>query len=77
MHGNITRKFPEQLPLSQTSKNVMFFFLSLSFFFYKVGEQEDRTDPAVGGGGAGKGGKRVDMVQKMCTLVCKCKNDTC
>jgi hypothetical protein len=26
---------------------------------------------------AGKGSRRVNMVQKMCTHVCKCKNDTC
>jgi hypothetical protein len=25
----------------------------------------------------GKGGKRVNMVQKMCIYECKCKNDTC
>jgi hypothetical protein len=25
----------------------------------------------------GKGGRRVNMVQKLCTNVCKCKNDTC
>jgi hypothetical protein len=26
---------------------------------------------------AEKGGRRVNMVQKLCTHVCKCKNDTC
>jgi hypothetical protein len=31
IHGNITRKLPGQLPLSQISKNVMFFFLSFTF----------------------------------------------
>jgi hypothetical protein len=25
----------------------------------------------------GKGGMKVNMVQKLCTYVCKCKNDTC
>jgi hypothetical protein len=29
------------------------------------------------GGVGGKGSRRVNMVQKMCTHVCKCKNDTC
>jgi proteasome lid subunit RPN8/RPN11 len=26
---------------------------------------------------AGKGGGRLNTVQKMCTHACKCKNDTC
>jgi hypothetical protein len=26
---------------------------------------------------AGKGGRRMNTVQIMCTHVCKCKNDTC
>jgi hypothetical protein len=26
---------------------------------------------------AGKGGRRMNTVQKMCTHVCKCKNDNC
>jgi hypothetical protein len=52
-----------------------------SFFFYKNGEQEGRTGPEEGVGTsrsrevAGKGGRRVNTVQKMCTHVCKCKND--
>jgi hypothetical protein len=25
----------------------------------------------------GKGGRRVNLVQKMCTDVCKCQKDTC
>jgi hypothetical protein len=29
------------------------------------------------GGGGGKGGRRMNMVQKMCTHICKCKNGTC
>jgi hypothetical protein len=58
----------------------MFFFLS--FFFYKIGEQ-DRTGPAGEGwhqwerGGGRERGRRMNMVQIMCTHVCKCKNDTC
>jgi hypothetical protein len=58
-----------------------FFFLC---FFYKIREQEGETDPAGRGDGtsgrrevAEKGGRRMNMVQKMCTHVCKCKNGTC
>jgi hypothetical protein len=53
------------------------------FFFYKIGEQVTRTAPVlrVGTSGleenVGKGYRRVNMVQKMCTHVCKWKNDTC
>jgi hypothetical protein len=59
----------------------MSFFKFFYFFFYKIGEQEGKT-----GGGhyssgrqevAGKGGGRVNTVQKMCTHACKCKNCTC
>jgi hypothetical protein len=46
--------------------------------------QEGRTDPAQGDcwfqwewGGAGKGGRRINMMQILCIYVCKCKNDTC
>jgi hypothetical protein len=43
MHGSNTRNLSVQLSLSQTSKNAMFFLLSLMvFFFYKIGEQEER-----------------------------------
>jgi hypothetical protein len=31
-------------------QNVMFFFLPLSFFFYKIGVQDSKTVPVVGGG---------------------------
>jgi hypothetical protein len=45
----------------------------------KIREQEGKIGPA--GGGAqpveDKEGRRVIMVQKMCTHVCKCKNDIC
>jgi hypothetical protein len=67
------------LPVSQKSKTVIF------FSFYKIGEQEGGTGP-MGKGRvdtsgrekmAGKGGRRVNMMQKMCTHVGKCKNDTC
>jgi hypothetical protein len=47
MHGNITKKLPVQLSLSQTSKKShLFLFYLLSFFFHKIGEQEGRTSPA-------------------------------
>jgi hypothetical protein len=42
MFGSFLPAFP---PLSQTSKNVMVFFLIFLFFFYKIREQEGRTDP--------------------------------
>jgi hypothetical protein len=51
--------------------------------FFKIREQEGRTGPAWGIGTSGQGeevGKgfgRVNMVQTLCTRVCKWKNDTC
>jgi hypothetical protein len=54
------------------------------FFFYKIVEQEGKTGPAQGGGWyqwegevAGKRGRRMNKMQKLCTHVCKCKNSTC
>jgi hypothetical protein len=75
MHRYITRKYPKELPLSQTSKNVIFLFLSLVLFLLKIGEQEGRTSSAWEGGTSGR--EELNMVQKVCTHVCKCKNDTC
>jgi hypothetical protein len=52
-------------------------------FFYTIGEQEGRTGPVEGVGTSGRGdevGKghgRVNMVQILCTHVCKWKNETC
>jgi hypothetical protein len=51
------------------------------FFFYKIGEQESRTGLAWGGGvgtsgrreEVGKGCRRMNMVQILCTHVCKWK----
>jgi hypothetical protein len=62
-----------------------FSFCLFSLFFYKIGEQEGGTvlprGRGVGTSGRGevmgKGGRRVNVVQKMCTHVSKCKNDTC
>jgi hypothetical protein len=54
----------------------------LFYFFYKTGEQESETDPAWGFGSSGrgedvgKGCRRVNMVQTLCTQVCKCENET-
>jgi hypothetical protein len=60
-----------------------FFFLSFIFFSSKKLENK-RTKEILEGEGSsgrrkvvGKGGRKVNMVQKMCTYVCKCKNDTC
>jgi hypothetical protein len=56
----------------------------VSFFsFTKIREQEGRTGPAWGSGSwyqwEGRGGgervRKVNMVQKMCTYVCKCKKN--
>jgi hypothetical protein len=72
-----------QPPLSQTSKNVIFFF-----FFFPLKKLENRKVEQVlpGGRGAelvpmGEGsvrerGRRVNMVQILCTHVCECKNNT-
>jgi hypothetical protein len=50
-------------------------------FFYKMGKQKGRTCPAWGIGISGreeveKGHGKVNIVQMLCTHVCKCKNDT-
>jgi hypothetical protein len=51
----------------------MTFLPAFSFFFYKIG---GGVGPVLLGG-AGKGYRRVNKVQVLCTHVCKCKNDTC
>jgi hypothetical protein len=54
-----------------------------SFFFYEIREQEGRAGPASRFGTSGRGqvvGKecgRVNMVQILCSQVCKCKTDSC
>jgi hypothetical protein len=48
IHGNITSKLPVQLLLSQKAKMSYFLVYLLSFFFYKIGEQEGRTIPVAG-----------------------------
>jgi hypothetical protein len=64
-----------------TSKKQNSHVFLFTFFFYIFREQEGRTDVGgvgtSGGGVAGKWGRRVNMMQKMCTHVCKCKNNTC
>jgi hypothetical protein len=62
--------------LNKQKYNISFF----SFFFYKIREQEGRKGTAGNGGSvpvAGKGYRRVNAVQILCTHVCKYKNDTC
>jgi hypothetical protein len=55
----------------------------MSFFLYKIREQEGRRGPVWGigtsGGGeyVGKGHGRVTVVQIWYIRVCKWKNDTC
>jgi hypothetical protein len=57
-------------------------YIYIYFLFYKTGEQESGTGPAlrVGTRGrgeeVGKGCKRENMVQILCTHVCKWKNNT-
>jgi hypothetical protein len=59
MHENISRKLPV---LSQTSKNIMFFFLSFSF--YKIREQEGGKGPTT----IGKVGRRMNTA-KICVCI--------
>jgi hypothetical protein len=77
------------MELSQGNSLCSYFYLKQAkmsfFFFYKIREQEGRAGPAWGeqcwyrgrGRGVGKGDRRVNMAQILCTHVCKCKNDTC
>jgi hypothetical protein len=50
-------------------------------FFHKIREQEGRTGPGIGISGKGenveKACGRLNMVQTLCTHVCKWKNETC
>jgi hypothetical protein len=54
----------------------MSFFFLFSSFFYKIGEQEGRTGWREGSWyqweKAGKESRKVNIVQNMCTHVCKC-----
>jgi hypothetical protein len=67
------------------AKMSCFTFIFFSFFFYKIREQEGqnrscpvrRIDNNGRGEVMGKGGRRVNTVQKMCAHVRKCKNETC
>jgi hypothetical protein len=61
MHGRKARNLPVWLPLSQTSKNAM-------FFFSKIGEQEGGT------GSVRRRGREREVAQIMYTHVSKCKN---
>jgi hypothetical protein len=58
----------------------VFCFISSLFSSTKLGLGR-QTSPAWGEGwhqcGRGEGHRRLNMVQKMCTHVYKCKNDTC
>jgi hypothetical protein len=77
----MTNGFKEDLNEQMNEVKMSFF----SFFLYKIGEQEGRIGHSGGwgvgtsqkGGWQGKGGRRVNMMQIVCTHVCKCKNDTC
>jgi hypothetical protein len=63
-------------------------FSFLSFIFFLLQNQRkggrNRSHPGEGDawhqwerGGSGERGRRKNMVQTMCTHVCKCKNDPC
>jgi hypothetical protein len=62
-----------------------FLFYLLCFFFYKIGEQEGGTGSIQGvgvgswhqwRGGGEERGRRMNIMQRIHTQVCKCKNDT-
>jgi hypothetical protein len=78
------------MEISQGDSLCSYFYLKqakislFSFFFYKIRGQEGGTGPAQGRldtngrvEGTGKGGRKVNTVQKTYTHVCKSKNDTC
>jgi hypothetical protein len=68
--------------ITNKQKDIFKFF---SFFFFllqiQIIEGQNRSYLwgflPVKGEVAGKGGRRVNTVQKLCTPECKCKNDTC
>jgi hypothetical protein len=49
LYGNITKKLPVKLPLSQTSSNVMFFHFL--FFLLKNRRTRERVEQILPGGG--------------------------
>jgi hypothetical protein len=61
------------MKMFQQNKNVI-------FFFFEIKGQEGRIGTVwqvpVGGEDVEKGCSRVDMVQILCTHICKWKNDT-
>jgi hypothetical protein len=85
MHGNITRKLPCSYLYLKLAKMSCFSFYLFPFLFCKIREQkEEQVLPKREGWHqwkerrevAGKEGRRVNMVQKMCTHAYKYKNDT-
>jgi hypothetical protein len=51
-------------------------YIHVIFFFYKIREQEGRTSSVLGvGTSVEEGCRRVNMLQILCTNVCKWKND--
>jgi hypothetical protein len=74
IHGNVTRKLCSYLKQIEMSSFPL---------FYKIGEQEGRTGPVRGIGTSGSGkevGKecqRVNIVQIVCTHVCRWKKGAC
>jgi hypothetical protein len=70
--GNSLHKY---LYLKQAKMSCFSFYL-FSFFFYKIRKQKGRIGTSGRGEVLEKGGRRMNMVQKMCTHVSKCKKDT-
>jgi hypothetical protein len=56
-------------------------FLIIFYVFSSIKSENSRVEQVPPRGGEGKGGRerggRMNMVQIMCTHVCKCKNDPC
>jgi hypothetical protein len=71
------------MEMSQGNSCVAILNKQKCLFLNKIGEQEGRTEPVWGNSTSGSGEdvgigcRRVNIVQKLCTHVCKRKNETC
>jgi hypothetical protein len=71
------------MEMSQGNQYIAILNKNVIFFFYIKGEQEGRTGPVWGVGTSGRredvgrGCRRVNMVEILCTHVCKWKNEIC
>jgi hypothetical protein len=71
LHGNNTRNLPVYLSLSQSSKNVMFFFLFFMLFLRQDWRTRGKNRFCLGPGGQGEG----RLAQITYTHISKCKNN--